>query len=87
MQSSAADSQESNLAPSAREIRKAILPPLVAEIGWSHNIAIIEKCKDPLEREFYMKMTKRFGWTKDVLINNIENKVFVPQATALPYCD
>jgi len=33
------------------------LQPLVAEIGWSHNIIIIEKCKDPLEREFYMKMT------------------------------
>jgi len=26
------------------------LPPLVAEIGWSHNIIIMEKCKDYLER-------------------------------------
>ena len=36
----------------------------------------MQKCKDPLEREFYIKMTKRFGWTKDVLINNIENQAF-----------
>jgi predicted nuclease of restriction endonuclease-like (RecB) superfamily len=36
----------------------------------------VEKCKDPLEREFYLKMTKRYGWTKDVLINNIENRAF-----------
>ena len=56
--------------------KDAILPPLVAEIGWSHNCVIIEKCKDPLQREFYIKMTKRYGWTKDVLINNIENKAF-----------
>src|SRR3990167_5493290 len=36
----------------------------------------MEKCKDDLEREFYMKMTKKFGWTKDVLLNQIENKAF-----------
>ena len=52
------------------------LPPLVAEISWSKNIVIMEKCEDPLEREFYIKITKKFGWTKDVLINNIENKTY-----------
>lgn len=31
---------------------------LVREISWSKNIAIMEKCKDQLEREFYIKMTK-----------------------------
>lgn len=51
-----------------------ILTPLVAEISWSKNIVIMEKCKDPLEREFYIKMTKKYGWKKDVLINHIENK-------------
>ena len=69
-------SQNSNLPPVVGEIQKATLPPLVAEIGWSHNYVIIEKCKDQIEREFYIKMTKRYGWTKDVLINNIENKAF-----------
>lgn len=53
-----------------------ILPPLVAEISWSKNISIIEKCKNSLEREFYIKMTKKYGWTKSVLINNIENKTY-----------
>jgi len=64
------------LQPSVAEITKPILPPLVAEIGWSHNCVIMQKCKDPLQREFYIKMTKRFGWTKDVLINNIENRAY-----------
>lgn len=53
-----------------------ILQPLVAEISWTKNIVIIEKCKEPLEREFYIKMTKKYGWTKDVLINHIENKSY-----------
>jgi predicted nuclease of restriction endonuclease-like (RecB) superfamily len=48
------------------------LPPLVAEIGWSHNVVIMEKCKDDLEREFYIKMTKKYGWSKNVLIHQIE---------------
>ncbi|GBU20593.1 hypothetical protein R80B4_00471 [Fibrobacteres bacterium R8-0-B4] len=52
------------------------LPPLVAEISWTKNCIVMEKCKDPLQREFYIKMTKRYGWTKDVLINNIENRAF-----------
>jgi len=58
----------SNLAPLARETGRTNLPPLVAEISWSKNIVIMQKCKDPQQRLFYIKMTKRFGWTKDVLI-------------------
>jgi predicted nuclease of restriction endonuclease-like (RecB) superfamily len=50
------------------------LQPMVAEIGWSHNLIIFEKCKDVLEREFYIRMTRKFGWTKRVLIHRIENK-------------
>jgi predicted nuclease of restriction endonuclease-like (RecB) superfamily len=52
------------------------LPPLVAEIGWTHNSVIMEKCKDKLEREFYIRMTRKFGWTKDVLIHQIDNRSY-----------
>ena len=52
------------------------LTPLVAEIGWTHNLVIIEKCKDSLEREFYIRSTKKFGWTKNVLIHQIENQSY-----------
>jgi len=48
------------------------LAPLVREIGWSHNIIIFEKCPDALTREFYIRMTRKFGWTKNVLIENSE---------------
>lgn len=52
------------------------LAPLVREISWAKNIAIMEKCRDEQEKEFYIKMTRKFGWTKDVLINQIENKSY-----------
>lgn len=55
---------------------KTKLAPMVQEIGWSHNIVIMEKCKDDLEREFYMKMTRKYGWTKSVLIHQVEGKSY-----------
>ena len=50
--------------------------PLVAQIGWSHNLVIMGKCKDPLLREFYIRMTQKFGWSKNVLIHQIENQSY-----------
>lgn len=55
---------------------KEKLQPLVAEIGWSHNLIILDKCHDDLQREFYLKMARRLGWTKNVLALQIENKTF-----------
>jgi len=42
--------------------------PLVAQIGWTQNLIVLQRCRDPLQREFYVRMTKKFGWTKSVLI-------------------
>lgn len=52
------------------------LAPLVREISWSNNIVIMEKCKDDLQREFYIQMTKHYGWTKRVLINFVEAQTY-----------
>lgn len=52
------------------------LAPLVREIGWSHNVIVVEKCKAELQREFYIRMTRKYGWTKNALINHIENQTY-----------
>ena len=52
------------------------LAPLVREISWSNNIIIMEKCKDDLQCEFYIQMTKRYGWTKRILANFIEAQTY-----------
>lgn len=53
-----------------------IVQPLVAQIGWTHNIIIMEKCRDDLEREFYIRMARKMGWTKAVLTHQIENQTY-----------
>jgi len=52
------------------------LAPLVREISWSLNLLIMSKCKDDLEREFYIQMTKKFGWSKNVLIHHLDGKSY-----------
>ncbi len=52
------------------------LAPLVQEIAWSHNIVVLERCKDPLQREFYIRMTRKFGWSKNVLVHQIDNQSY-----------
>jgi predicted nuclease of restriction endonuclease-like (RecB) superfamily len=59
-----------------------IVPPLVAQIGWSHNVVILEKCETAEERKFYIAMTKKFAWTKNVLATQIANDAFARAATA-----
>jgi predicted nuclease of restriction endonuclease-like (RecB) superfamily len=52
------------------------LQPMVAEIGWTHNLIILDKCKDDLEREFYLRMTRKYGWTKNVLAIRIQDQTY-----------
>lgn len=55
---------------------KPKLQPLVGEISWTKNLVIMGSCKNDLEREFYIRMTKKFGWSKNVLIHHIENQSY-----------
>jgi len=55
---------------------KPKLQPLVGEISWAKHLVIMSQCKDDLEREFYIRMTRKFGWSKSVLIHQIENQSY-----------
>ncbi len=58
------------------------LAPMVREIGWSHNVLIMEKCADMLQREFYIRMTRKYGWTKSVLKHQIEGNAYAHAMTS-----
>ena len=52
------------------------LQPMVAEISWTKHLVILDRCENDLEKEFYIRMTRKFGWTKNVLIHQIDNKSY-----------
>ena len=54
-----------------------ILQQLVVEIPWGHNVLIMQKIKDDNERKYYLESTEKFGWTRDVLLNQIQAKAYL----------
>jgi predicted nuclease of restriction endonuclease-like (RecB) superfamily len=39
------------------------LSPLVRELSWSHNLAILSRCRRNDEREFYLRLASREHWS------------------------
>ena len=54
------------------EQAKKFLQQLVAEIPWGHNILILNKISDFDARLYYLRATAQFGWTRNVLLNQIK---------------
>ena len=48
------------------------LQQLVAEIPWGHNLLILNKISDFDARLYYLRATAQFGWTRNVLLNQIK---------------
>ena len=56
-----------------------IVQPLVAQITWSHHVVLMDKVKD---REVYLWYTGaaiKSGWSKNVLIHQIECGLYARQ--------
>ncbi len=52
------------------------LRQLVAEIPWGQNLVILSKIKDDKEAEFYLKATSEYGWSRNVLLNQIKAQAY-----------
>lgn len=52
---------------------ESILQQLVAKLPWGHNIALLEKLDTEQERMWYARSTIENGWSRNVLIQQIES--------------
>ena len=48
------------------------LPQLVAETPWGHHRLILDKITDPAALLYYLRATAQFGWSRNVLLNQIK---------------
>jgi len=48
------------------------LQQLVGEIPWGQNIVIMQRVKDPKAKVYYIKATLQLGWSRNVLIHQID---------------
>jgi predicted nuclease of restriction endonuclease-like (RecB) superfamily len=60
-----------------------IVQQLVAQIPWGHILHILQTVKNPAEREFYIRQTIANGWSRAVLVHQIESGLFSRQGKAL----
>ncbi len=59
-----------------------ILAPLVRELGWSLNVAILEKSQSTHERLFYLTQAQRYHWTKATLLQQLKAQAYQRTLTA-----
>jgi predicted nuclease of restriction endonuclease-like (RecB) superfamily len=56
---------------------------VVAQIPWGHNVRILDYVKDAAEREWYVRATIQNGWSRNVLVHQIESDLYGRQGKAL----
>ena len=71
------------LAQLARELDGSSLPSVLLQIPWFHNVILIEKIKDPLERLWYAHQTVENGWSRPMLVLQIESGLYERQGRAV----
>jgi predicted nuclease of restriction endonuclease-like (RecB) superfamily len=60
-----------------------IVQAVLAQMTWYHNIAILEKLKLTEERLWYARQTIQYGWSRNVLVHQIESGLYHRQGKAL----
>ena len=59
-----------------------IVQGVLAQITWYHNIALLEKLKSQEERLWYAYKTSEQGWSRNVLVHQIESQLYQRQGGA-----
>ncbi len=61
---------------------EAFTQQAVAQIPWGHNVVILDKLHTPELREWYIHKTLEHGWSRNVLVLQIESRLFERQGKA-----
>ncbi|MBD2054476.1 DUF1016 domain-containing protein [Oculatella sp. FACHB-28] len=54
-----------------------------AQIPWFHNCVLLDKVKDPEERLWYIQKTLEYGWSRNVLVLQVESGLYQRQGGAI----
>ncbi|MBI5746038.1 MAG: DUF1016 domain-containing protein [Nitrospirae bacterium] len=65
----------------------SIVQQVAGQIPWFHNCILLDKVKDLAEREWYMHQTIQHGWSRNVLVHQIESGLYKRQGKAITNFD
>ena len=52
---------------------------VVSQIPWGHNIVLMDKIANPEERKWYIEKSAQNGWSRNVLVHQIESGLYQRQ--------
>jgi len=53
-----------------------LVPALLGPVPWGHHVEIMKKVKSPAARIWYLRATAQFGWSRNVLLNQIKGSAY-----------
>jgi predicted nuclease of restriction endonuclease-like (RecB) superfamily len=56
----------------ASQILSQAVRELLASVPWGHHANLLTKIADPAARLYYLRATAQFGWSRNVLLNQIK---------------
>ncbi|MCS6804885.1 MAG: PDDEXK nuclease domain-containing protein [Acidobacteriota bacterium] len=62
---------------------REIVQEVLAQITWYHNIALLDKLDDPDARLWYARKAREEGWSRNVLVLQIERQLYQRQGKAI----
>jgi predicted nuclease of restriction endonuclease-like (RecB) superfamily len=74
---------EAILAQPVRELEPGALPDVLAGLPWGHNVVLVERLKRREHRLWYAYQTLENGWSRAVLVHQIESGLHRRQGKAL----
>ena len=54
---------------------RTIMQQLAAQLPWVHNCVLLDRVKDPVTREFYIRKTLEHGWSRSVLVHQLDTEL------------
>jgi predicted nuclease of restriction endonuclease-like (RecB) superfamily len=70
-------------APLAKTSSSAILQVPLAKLPWYHHITLLDKIKNNDERLYYIGESIKNGWSRNVLVNQIESGLYARKGNAV----
>ncbi len=56
-----------------------VLQAQLAKLTWYHHVTLLDKVKDLRERQFYINHTVQNGWSRDIMVHQIESGLYKRQ--------
>lgn len=66
----------------AEYLDREFVQQAVAQLPWGHNVVLLDKVADISARKWYIEKCAENGWSRNVLVHQIENGLYERQAIA-----